>query len=272
MSSISSSNLLNGGLVCRSGGRFYYSDFTNGGALASCDEGFRSKTVLDPAPSRYIQPYGGGILYAHKMSPGVMLLDRDGGRELSDMTVRCLCSRDDGIYFVRDGDRTVFRLSDGVAECIDPRCAWYLSLDDRAMVFRDNGDMSLVSIVDGVEHRLDVYAADPLICGDSVYFSNGDDGNSICRTDLSLGGIEKVCGDKAFSLNCCGGKMYYSNWSDGRRLYAVDVDDRERRMILDEPVWCLNLIDDLLFYRIFDDEDSPLRFVDVGTGEMGVMP
>ena len=240
MSSISSSNLLNGGLVCRSGGRFYYSDFTNGGALASCDEGFRSKTVLDPAPSRYIQ--------------------------------RCLCSRDDGIYFVRDGDRTVFRLSDGVAECIDPRCAWYLSLDDRAMVFRDNGDMSLVSIVDGVEHRLDVYAADPLICGDSVYFSNGDDGNSICRTDLSLGGIEKVCGDKAFSLNCCGGKMYYSNWSDGRRLYAVDVDDRERRMILDEPVWCLNLIDDLLFYRIFDDEDSPLRFVDVGTGEMGVMP
>ena len=263
-------NLMNGGLIVRYGDEYYFTDFSNNEYLSKTDLEWKSKVVLHKSASRNFNLIGNKLFFC------------DMGDEQKikciDLTTHQVSTLvhdnsflvnvvDDYIFYRNNTDgQRMYRYSLISNENIPITCCrtWYITPTKLGIFFR-NYDILKLSVVnvDGSGYQVlsEDIPTDIIADEEYLYYGNWTQGKKLTKLKQNCKDTEQIflCEDEAFSINELGDTLFYSNWSDNKTLYKIKKDGTDRCKLIDSPVWCINIIDRYIYYRIHGDDISLYR-------------
>lgn len=265
-----SGNLMNGGLIVRRGGEYYFTCFEAGECMVRADLSMGSRRVMYPGACRNFNLYQDKIIFCD-LGDGQKIkaldLKTEAVETLVDSNTFLLTVSGQYLFYRNNscGER-LFRYDLVLKEnrqLTDCR-SWYITPVRGEVYFRNYDILKLACVsFGGSGYRVlsEDTPVDIIHDGEYLYYGNWDKGKRLTKLRIGEDASHEVplCADAAFSVNERGDWLYYSNWNDGKGMYAIRKDGTGRRKLLSEPVWCINIIDDFIFYRIHGDDTSLYR-------------
>lgn len=263
-------NLMNGGLIVRYGDKYYFTDFSNHEYLSETNIDWSDRKVMYSSASRNFNIYQDSIIFC----------DLGDGQKIKQLNLR---SKDvttlvnDNTFLVNvvqdwifyrnntDGQRLYrFNLLDGSNLPITNCRSWYITPAKGTIYFR-NYDLLVLAAVDfdgqnykalSSETPVDIISDD-----EYLYYGNWNQGKRLTKLRIGLDASHEIalCEDAAFSINEFGETLFYSNWNDEKALYSIRKDGTQRTRLVDKPVWCVNIIDGYIYFRLHNEENTLYR-------------
>jgi hypothetical protein len=105
--------------------------------------------------------------------------------------------------------------------------------------------------------------------GDTVYFRNTQDGNTLYKSKLNREGKIKLSNDVVTSLNLVGDRLYYSNQSDGGKIYSINIDGTGRKLVSSDSKGDFAVSSGYIFYRSVSD-GKLYKIISSGSGKTNI--
>lgn len=266
----SSGNLMNGGLIIRYKDRYIFSDFSNHEFIASVNLDWTDKQVVHHSASRNFNLYGTCLIFCD-------LGDGQKIKSLNLFTNQLETLVEDNTFLLNVIENYIFyrNNTDGqkiyrfdlkthnnirLTDCK----GWYITPVNGVIYFR-NYDILKLAVIDYNGESYNVLSEDTPVDiihdGNYLFYGNWDKGKRLTKLKIGHSAIdeEAICNDAAFSINEVGDTLYFSNWDDNKSLYSIKKDGTFRTKLIDCPVWCLNIVDQYIYFRIHGDDNSFYR-------------
>ena len=202
-------------------------NIANGGMLAKWHD-----EIIFARPHEWFLNTDDDFIYYSNRNEENRLYRKREPKEEGKVLVKSPCSGltlfGDGLYFVNENDKKVYRCSlegRGVSRCSDRETTEFVVLDD--------GEVYINSAV----RRL-------CACGEKVYFADAN--NDFVLTSIEVKSGEKVVYSsiKPSYINVYGDDIYYTDRMRENRIYRLG----SRFSICGESAECLHVIDDWLYF------------------------
>ena len=266
----SSGNLMNGGLIIRYHNRYIFSDFSNNEFIASVDLKWTDKQIIHRSASRNFNIYGTSLIFCD-LGDGQKIKSLDlVTNQLETLVIDdtfLLNVVGDSIFYRNNTDgQKIYRfdLKTKKNVCLTDCRSWYITPVNGKIYFRNYDILKLASVdYNGEEYKVMSEDTPVDIIHDEKYlfYGNWNKGKRLTRLEIghSAEDEEAVCDDAAFSINETGDTLYYSNCDDNKSLYCIKKNGTNRTKLINQPVWCLNIVDQYMYFRIHGDEQSLYR-------------
>lgn len=228
-------NLVNSGICCTDGDRYYYSD-TNTKTLYQTKNG-TADVIAESFYGYYLNLSGNIIYYADAAADNcVTAYDLTSGNRtvICNMHVQELTLYKEKLYFTcTDGERrTIYRMNtdgsglESLASCED---LWYMTIykDVVYYVNYENDQYAIVSMnPDGTDSRMirKYNASDLCIAEDKIFFAERDT-RYLYSMNLDGSDVRQLNSTYSRCLNYMNGQLYYySSKESGRNVYSCDLE------------------------------------------------
>ncbi len=266
----SSGNLMNGGLIVRYHDRYIFSDFSNREFISSVNLEWVDKRIVHPSASRNFNIYGSSLIFCDlgdKQKIKRLYFGTNQLETLVEDDTFLLNVVGDSIFYRNNTDgQKIYRFdlktknNVPLTECK----GWYITPVNGTIYFRNYDILKLASIdYNGEDYKVlsEDTPVDIIHDGKYLFYGNWDRGKRLTKLEIGHSAIdeEAICNDAAFSINEANDTLYYSNWDDNKALYSIKKNGDSRTKLIDQPVWCLNIVDQYIYFRIHGDDNSLYR-------------
>ena len=257
------SNLVNSGICCTDGERYYYSD-TNTRTLYQTQNG-TADVIAEQFYGYYLNLSGNTIYYADAAADNsVTAYDLSSGSRtvLCNMHVQELTLYQEKLYFTcTDGEkRTIYRMNldgsdlESLASCED---LWYMTIykDVIYYVNYENDQYAILSMkLDGTESRIlrKYNASDLCIAEDKIFFAERDT-RYLYSMNLDGSDVQQLNSTYSRCINYMNGQLYYyGSEENGRNVYSCDLNGNVTGKYTSGAKF-LMLMEEELYYYDWDD-------------------
>jgi|GEM_PF-1347080 len=257
------SNLVNSGICCTDGERYYYSD-TNTQTLYQTQNG-TADVIAEQFYGYYLNLSGNTIYYADAAADNsVTAYDLSSGSRtvLCNMHVQELTLYQEKLYFTcTDGEkRTIYRMNldgsdlESLASCDD---LWYMTIykDVIYYVNYENDQYAILSMkLDGTESRIlrKYNASDLCIAEDKIFFAERDT-RYLYSMNLDGSDVQQLNSTYSRCINYMNGQLYYyGSEENGRNVYSCDLNGNVTGKYTSGAKF-LMLMEEELYYYDWDD-------------------
>lgn len=257
------SNLVNSGICCTDGERYYYSD-TNTRTLYQTQNG-TADVIAEQFYGYYLNLSGNTIYYADAAADNsVTAYDLSSGSrtDLCNMHVQELTLYQEKLYFTcTDGEkRTIYRMNldgsdlESLASCED---LWYMTIykDVIYYVNYENDQYAILSMkLDGTESRIlrKYNASDLCIAEDKIFFAERDT-RYLYSMNLDGSDVQQLNSTYSRCINYMNGQLYYyGSEENGRNVYSCDLNGNVTGKYTSGAKF-LMLMEEELYYYDWDD-------------------
>lgn len=257
------SNLVNSGICCTDGDRYYYSD-TNTQKLYQTKNG-TADMIADQFYGYYLNLCGDIIYYADAAADNcVTAYDLTSGNRtvICNMHVQELTLYNEKLYFTcTDGkQRTIYRMNtdgsdlESLASCED---LWYMTIykDVVYYVNYENDQYAIISMnLDGTESRIirKYNASDLCIAEDKIFFAERDT-RYLYSMNLDGSDVQQLNSTYSRCINYMNGQLYYyGSEENGRNVYSCDLNGNVTGRYASGAKF-LMLMEDEMYYYDWDE-------------------
>ena len=257
------SNLVNSGICCTDGDRYYYSD-TNTQKLYQTKNG-TADMIADQFYGYYLNLCGDIIYYADAAADNcVTAYDLTSGNRtvICNMHVQELTLYKEKLYFTcTDGkQRTIYRMNtdgsclESLASCED---LWYMTIykDVVYYVNYENDQYAIISMsLDGTDSKIirKYNASDLCIAEDKIFFAERDT-RYLYSMNLDGSDVHQLNSTYSRCINYMNGQLYYyGSEENGRNIYSCDLSGNITGRYASGAKF-LMLMEDELYYYDWDE-------------------
>lgn len=257
------SNLVNSGICCTDGERYYYSD-TNSQKLYQTKNG-TADLIADQFYGYYLNLSGNIIYYADAAADNCVTaydLSSENRTVICNMHVQELTLYKEKLYFTcTNGEkRTIYRMNldgsdlESMASCED---LWYMTIykDVVYYVNYENDQYAILSMnLDGTESRIirKYNASDLCIAEDKIFFAERDT-RYLYSMNLDGSNVQQLNSTYSRCVNYMNGQLYYyGSEENGRNVYSCDLNGNVTGKYTSGAKF-LMLMEEELYYYDWDD-------------------
>lgn len=263
-------NLMNGGFIVCYEDKYYFTDFSNQEYLCEANIDWSSRKVLHPSASRNFNIYHDSIIFCDirdgQKIKRINLRSKDVVTLIHDNTFLVNVVQDWIFYRNNTKGQKLYRYSllDRSNIPITDCRSWYITPAQDTIYFRNYDLLVLASVgINGQDYKvLSSETPVDLICdSEYLYYGNWDQGKRLSKLKFGMDSSHEIvlCEDAAFSINEFGDTLFYSNWNDKKALYSIGKDGTRRTRLVNKPVWCVNIIDGYIYFRLHSEDNTLYR-------------